>query len=494
VAYGAGTALALAALLVALNVGGWRARLLGRAASPRIESLAVLPLANLSGDASQEYFADGMTEALITDLSRIRALRVISRTSVMRYKGTTKPVPEIARELNVEAVVEGSVQWSGDRVRVTAQLIGAPTDTHLWAESYDRDLRDVLALQDDVARAIASQIKVKLTPQEQVRLASAHRANPEAHEAYLKGRYYWNKRSRGEVKKSLEYFQRAIEIDPTYPLAYAGIADAYSVLGDKADVAPSEAWPKARAASLKALEIDETLGEAHASLALVKLNYDLDWVGAEREFKRAIELSSNYASAHQWYGIYLSAMGRSEEAISEEKRAHELDPLSLIMYRAAGTVFHNAHRYDEEIEVYRKALEMDPNFQPVLDGLVQAHEEQGMIEEAIAEFRQLRTLTGDWPPLTARLASIYARAGRRGEALKLLDELKAQSPRRYVSASNIAMVYTALGDKGQAIAWLERAYVERSPHLYLLKVRPWMDPLRDDPRFQDLVRRVGLPP
>lgn len=348
-------------------------------------------------------------------------------------------------------------------------------------------------MQGQVASAIAREVKVKLTPQEQARFASARPVNPEAHEAYLKGRYHWNKRSREGVYKSLEYFQRAIEIDPTYALAHSGMADAYSILGE-GELAPREAWPKARAASLKALEIDETLGEAHASLALVEWYDDFDWAGAERDFKRAIELNPNYATAHQWHGLYLSAMGRSEEAIAEEQRAQELDPLSPIMYRAAGVVFHNARRYDEAIEQCRKALELDANFGSALMGLVQAYGEKGMFQEAIAELERLRTVTRGEPFPTELLAWTYARAGRRREALKLLDELNAESQRRYISPLSRSLVYTALGDKDQAFAWLEKAYAEHHGSLLGLKVRPWLDPLRDDPRFQDLLRRATFPP
>jgi len=492
--YGVAGLLVLAALLVGLNVGRWRGRLLGRGTSPRIESLAVLPIANLSGDPQQEYFADGMTEALITDLSKIGALSVISRTSVMRYKGTTKPLPEIARELNVDAVVEGSVQRSGDRVRVTAQLIGARTDTHLWAESYDRDLHDILALQDDVARAIANQIKVKLTPQEQVRLASARPVNPETHEAYLKGRYYWNKRTEEGFHRSIEYFSEATEKDPNYALAHAGLADSYIILGYFSLLPAKEAYAKAREAATRALELDDTLAEAHNALATAKADYDWDWPGAEREFRRAIELNPGYATAHQWYGRLLSELGRHEEALAEIKRAQELDPLSLIINAVGGRILLYAGRDDLAIEQLRKTLEMDPNFAHAHWFLGMAYVRKGALAEAIAEFQRATTLSSNFTQYKAGLGHAYARAGKSAEARKLLYELKELSKRRYVSWCDFAAIYAGLGDKDQAFACLERAYAQRDARLVELKVDARLDPLRADLRFADLLRRVGLPP
>jgi TolB-like protein/predicted Ser/Thr protein kinase len=328
-AYGAAGVVVLAALVVGLNVGEWRGRLLGHAASPHIGSLAVLPLENLSHDPEQEYFADGITEELTTDLSKIGALRVISRTSALHYKRTNKTLPEIARELNVDGIIEGSVLRSGNRVRITAQLIHAPTDTHLWAESYERDLRDVLVLQDEVATAIANEIKVRLTPEEQARLTRARLVDPEAHELYLRGRYHWNKRTEEGFHNAITYFQQAIEKDPSYALAYAGLADSYTLLGVFGYIRAKDAFPRGKAAAIKALELDEKLAEAHASLARNKIAYDWDWPGAGREFERALELNPNYATAHYWYTYYYFAMGLLHDAAREQKRAVELDPLSL---------------------------------------------------------------------------------------------------------------------------------------------------------------------
>ena len=493
---GAGVMLA-AAVLIARNVGGLRDRLPGRAGAPRIQSLAVLPLENLMGDPQQDYFVDGMTEELIADLSQVSALRVISRTSVMQYKGTKKSMPEIARELKVDGVIEGSVLRSGDQVRITAQLIQAATDTHLWARSYERDLRDVLALQDEVARAITREIRVKLTPQEQVRLASARPVNPDAHEAYLKGRYYWNKRTPEALKKSLECFQQAIEKNPSYALAYAGVADSYAMLGagDYQVLPPKDAYPKAEAAARRALELDSTLAEAHASLAWSKMVFDWDWKGAEREYKQAIELDPGYANAHHWFALYLSEMGRHAEAIAEDRTAESLDPLSLIISADLGEeALGPAGLYDQEMEQCRKTLEMDPNFAEAHHCLADSYINKSMYKEAIAEFQKALDLSKDNLTYVALLGNAYALAGRRGDAIKILNELKARSKREFVSPDHFCALYTALGDKDRAFAWLDRAYEEHTDAISSLKIWCKYDPLRSDPRYRELLRRVGLPP
>jgi TolB-like protein/lipopolysaccharide biosynthesis regulator YciM len=489
------TLVAALAVPLALNVAGLRDRLLGRAgpSTPKIESIAVLPLANLSGDPAQEYFSDGMTEELIATLGKLSALRVISRTSVMRYKKTDKPLPQIAKELNVDAVIEGSVLRAGDRVRITAQLIQASTDKHLWAESYDRDLRDVLALQDEVASAIAREIKIKLTPQEQARWASTRPVNPEAYELYLKGRYYWNLRTEQGLKKSLEYFQQAIEKDPGYALAYAGLADSYVVLPTWNVMAPKEAYPRAKAAAFKALEMDETLAEAHAALGSARQEYDWDWVGAEKEFKRAIELNPGYASAHQWYAEYLSTMGRHNEAIAEAKRAQELDPLSLMINAIGGRVSFYARRYDEAIAQCRRTLELNAGFYPAHLFLGWAYEQEKLYAEAISEYQKAIAAGEGNPLLAAELARGYAAAGKRTEALTIISQMGEISKRRHVPSYVIAQIYTALGDTGRAFQWLEKAYQERDSQLTWLKAEPGFDSLRPDPRFQDLLRRMNFP-
>ena len=489
-----GAVVLLAVSLFALNVGGLRDRLVPKTPAPRIQRLAVLPLENLMGDPTQEYLVDGMTEALIADLGQIEALRVISRTSVMQYKGVKKALPQIARELNVDAVIEGSVLRSGGRVRITAQLIQATTDTHLWAQSYERDLRDVLTLQSDVAQAIANEIKIKLTPQEQARLARTGPVNPEAHDAYLKGRYFWNLRTEEGLMKGTELFQQAIEKDPGYALAYAGLADSYGVLGLRALTAPKEAYPRAKAAASKALEMNETLAEAHASMGLAELEYDWDWVEAEKEFKRAIELNPSYATAHQWYAVYLSAMGRHNEALAEIKRAEDLDPLSPIISVAAGTLFFVARRYDEALAQCRSALELNAGFYLAHSCLGLVYEQEKLYEEAVSEYQKAIALEPGSPRLAAGLARAYAAAGKRTEALKIISNLRELSKQRYVSPYGIAMIYAALGDFGQTFAWLEKAYEERSVGLVEFKVSPWFDPLRSNPRFQNLFRRMNFPP
>jgi eukaryotic-like serine/threonine-protein kinase len=491
--YGAAGLLVLVAVLVALNMGGWRARLLGRATSPRIESLAVLPLENLSHDPEQEYFADGMTEALITDLSKIGALKVISRTSVMQYKGAKKRLPEIAKELNVDAVIEGSVQRAGNRVRITAQLIRAATDTHLWADSYERDLQNVLALQDDVAQAIAEQIRVRLTPQERTRLTGGRIVNPQAYEMYLKGRYFWNRRTRDALPKAVDYFQRAADIDPTYALAHVGLADSYVVLGVNQFLTPSEAFPKAKRAALKALELDSALAEAHTSLAFV-LAREWDWAGAEREFQRALELNPGYSTAHHWYSYFLTMMGRHEEAIAEARRATELDPLSLVINANLGVVLYYAGHSDEAIRQGLRTVDLDPNFYIAHFNLGLAYKKAGIFDKAIAELERARALSGNNPMPLAALGAVYGFSGRKAHAEKVLMELRELSKRGYVSPYLLAGVYTGLGEKEQAIEWLEKAYEERDSLLPWIKVSPTFDSLRSDPRFQDLLRCIGLPP
>ncbi|MCI0402423.1 MAG: protein kinase [Acidobacteria bacterium] len=477
------------------NVGGLRERLLG-APPPQIDSIAVLPLENLSADPEEEYFVDGMTEELISQLAQISALKVISRTSVMQYKKARKPLPEIARELDVDAVVEGSVRRAGNRVRITAQLVHAPSDRHLWAKSYERDLSDVLTLQAEVAREIAHEVNVALTPQEQARFAAARPTNPEAHELYLKGRYYWNRRTEDGLRKSLAYFQEAIEKDPGYALAYVGVADSYAMLGSdivSSALPPHEARPLGKAAALKALELDPNLGEAHASLAAAYQYYDWDWAAAEREFRRAIELNPNYASAHQWYANHLVMFGRHSESLAEARRARELDPLSLIINVTFGWRFYFARRYDDAIEVHRKTVELDPDFILARVSLGRAYKQKGMYEAAIAEFRRALALSADNLDARAGLGQAYALSGNKLGAKNVLAQFEQMSKKRYVPAYYVAEVYVALGEKEAAFRWLEKAYEERSDWLVFIKVEPRLDPLRGDPRFADLVRRMNFP-
>jgi len=489
---------AIAALVFgALCVGAfmvWRElRYVGREARPTIDSLAVLPMENLSRDPEQEYFVDGMTEALISDLAKIGSLKVISRTSVMRYKATTKSLPEIAKELNVDAVVEGSVLRVGDRVRITAQLIHAATDEHLWTESYDRDLRDVLRLQSEVAQTIAQQIKVTLSPQVQARLAEARPVNPEAYQAYLKGRFHWNKRTPDGLKKAVEYFEQAVALDPHWPLGYAGLADAYALLPAYAPVPPGEAIPKAKAAAVKALELDESLAEAHATLGSIAYYDDWNWATTEREYKRAIALSPNYATAHQWYAEYLQYMGRDDEAIGEMTKAHELDPLSLVIGTEVGWVHYCAGDLDEAETRLRRTLELSPDFAFAHRELGMTLFLQGRFGEAITAAREAVRLSHNVPMFAAVLGYLLARTGRPDEAREILDELTALANETYVAPVHLALVHAGLDERDRMFEWFNKACQERDVLLPLTLIDPFLASMRTDPRFADLLRRIGLP-
>ena len=457
-----------------------------------IRSLAVLPLESLSNDASQDYFADGMTDELITDLGQISVLRVISRTSVMTYKHARKPLPEIARELNVDAVVEGTVLRSGDRVRITAQLIEAASDKHLWAQSYEGELRDTLALQSKVARAIADQIQIKLNPQERAALKNVKALDPQAYESYLKGRYFWNKRTADGLKVARAYFDQAIEEDPNYAEAYSGLADTYALLGDwqYAVMTPKEALPKAKAAAIKALELDNSLGAAHNSLAFCLDGFDWDLDAGGKEFRRAIELSPGYATAHHWYAWHLSLLGQYDNAIAEMKKAENLDPLSLIINADLAELLVLAHSDDESIEQSRKTIAMDPNFALAHNQLAQAYLQKRMNAEAVGELQKALELSPGSPTIMANLARAYVASGNRRDAEKLLDDLKKRSNPIASYSPEIAVIYVALGDKDQAMSWLEKGFEERFNPGVLL--RPGFDALRSDPRFQEMVHRIGL--
>jgi TolB-like protein/DNA-binding winged helix-turn-helix (wHTH) protein/Tfp pilus assembly protein PilF len=483
---------AFALLLLVASLAVWKIHSWNRS-SLVIRSLAVLPLESLSSDASQDYFADGMTDELISDLGQISALRVISRTSVMTYKHARKPLPQIARELNVDAVVEGTVLRSGDQVRITAQLIQASTDKHLWSQSYEGELRDTLALQNQVARAIADQIRINLNPQEQAALKTVRVVNPQAYESYLKGRYFWNKRSADGLKVALAYFHQATDEDPNYAQAYSGLADTYALLGDwqYAVMTPKEALPKAKAVATKALELDSALGEAHNSLAFCLDGFDWDFDSAGKEFRRAIELNPGYATAHHWYAWHLSLLGRYDEAIPEMRKAESLDPLSLIINADLAELLVLAHSYDQSIQQSRKTIEMDSNFALAHIQLAQAYLAKHMNEEAVAELQKAVQLSGGSPTSIANLARAYVATGKRSEAQKLLSDLKKRSSPSSSYAAEISVIYAALGDTDQAMNWLEKGYEERFNPGVLL--RPGFDPIRSDPRFEDLVRRIGFP-
>ncbi len=481
------------ALLIGLNVGGLRDRMTGRANPPSIRSLAVLPLENLSGDKEQDYFVDGMTDELITGLAKIHSLRVVSRTSSIRYKGGNKPLAAIARDLNVDAVVEGTVLRSGRRVRITAQLIRALPEQHLWAESYERDLGDVIALQRDIARAVVHEIQVKLSAQEREQLEKPPPlVDPVAHELFLKGLYFWNKRREDSLRRSVQYFQQAVEKDSRYALAYAGLADSYNLLGGYNILPSIVAFPKAKAAATAALTIDPELAEAHASLGLAKLVFDWNWAAAERELKQSITLSPNDATAHEYYALYFETMGQAEEAIAEMKRARGLDPLSLDINAQLGVIYRDGRHYDAAIEQCRETLELDPTFEIAHWCLGMGYASKGMYGKAIAEL-QTAVASGGCPCKAAALAHTYAVTGQINRARDLLRELKVKADQGYQLSYLIAGVYAGLRDRERAFEWLNKAYNERDSQLTWLKLDPFIDELRSDPRLAELMRRMGLP-
>src|SRR5215472_14450320 len=461
------------------------------ATSPgRIESLAVLPLENLSRDPEQEYFAEGMTEALITTLAKIGALRVVSRTTAMHYKGVHRPLPQIAQELNVDAIVEGTVLRSGDRVRISAQLLQANRDTHLWAESYDRDLRDVLTLQSEVAQAIAREVQVKLTPQDQAQFAHAHAVVPEAYEAYLKGRHHWSKRSREGFAKAVEYFQQAIAKDPVYAAAYTGLADVVSIMALWGLISPENGCGRTKSLALQALELDGSLAEAHTSLAWATAHYDYDFLAAERGFERSLELNPRYATGHLWFGMTLAVMGRYEEAYSELQRAIRLDPDWSNTHFGLAFVYWSGRRYDQAIERCKKALELDSNSVQALFMLGISCAANSLYQPAITALLKAVELSNNAPVPIASLAAAYALAGNTDEARKLLDEL-LRAPR--VTSFFVARIYATLGQYEEALGWLETAYRARAEWLVMVKVDAPLDGLRTDPRFQDLLHRMNFP-
>lgn len=489
--YGSAIVVALAAAVIATQ--------LFHKESMEIDSIAVLPLENLMGDPKQEYFVDGMTDALITELYKIRALDVISRTSVMQYKGARKPLPEIARELDVDAVVEGTVLREGNRVRIMVQLIHASTDKHLWADQYDRELRGVLALHSEVAKAIAHEIQVTLTPEEQTRLTSAHTVNPEAHELYLRAKYHYFKYTKEELEKADEYFEQAIELDPNYAQAYAGLAASIEFQAWAGYRKPlDEAKAKIETLVRKALEIDNTIAETHLALSGKRFYLDWDWLGGEEEMKRAIELNPGLSESHYEYAHYLAAMGRFEESIAEAKRSLQLDPVSYLTNATLAFMYYFARQYDQSIEQYLQTIELAPNNVSVYRGLTRTYEAMGRYEDAVRAQQKAMTLVGNLEgdalekveAEVAALDSAYSESGPEGYWMWHLESMKGQYNGNPTSA---ATYYAHLGDKDRALAWLERAYEEHNGRLYLLKVNPSYDPLRDDPRFQDLLRRLNFP-
>jgi TolB-like protein/DNA-binding winged helix-turn-helix (wHTH) protein/Tfp pilus assembly protein PilF len=478
--------------LIAAIAFWYRAGSLKPAAQPTIKSLAVLPLKNLSGDPAQEYLADGMTEELIGRLTGIHDLRVISRTSSMQFKDSKLSVPEIAKALNVDAVVEGSVMREGDRIRVHAQLIRGATDEHFWSAIYDRDLRDVLTLQSDVAQAISEKVQVTVNGKEHERLVAARQVSPDAYQAYLKGRYYWNKRTGDGMQKAEQHFQQAIDSDPTYAAAYSGLADCNSGLAWHGFESPAESLPKAYAAARKAIEIDPESAEAHASLGLV-LSHRWDWVDAEAEFRRALELDPRYANAHHWYGDYLSIKGRHEEALAEASRALERDPLNLMISTWVGLRYYLAHNYSGAIEQNRNTVQLDSNFAAAHLLLGEDYNQAGFQSEALTELTKAASLSGGSPLYTAQVAVAFAAAGRKRDALRIAHELETTATKRYVSPYGFSQIYATLDDKENTFKWLLTAYDDRAVWMAYLAVDPIFDRYRSDQRFKDLLRRIDLP-
>jgi serine/threonine-protein kinase len=455
-------------------------------------SIAVLPFVNLSADPENEYFCDGMVEELIDALAKVEDLRVVSRSSSFQFKGTSHNIREIGEQLNVSHVLEGSVRKAANRIRVTAQLISVSDDYHLWSEKYDRELEDVFAIQDEITEQIVEQLKIKLVGERSARFVKPSTQNVEAYTLYLKGRFYWNKRTEEGIKRGIECFQQAIETDPGYAVAYAGLADSYNVLAITGSEPPSQCFSRAKAAATKALELDDKLAEAHTSLALARMCHDWDWPGAEHAFQRAIELNPKYATAHQWYAEYLAATKRFDEALAEIERALDLDPLSLMAITAVGIVFFYARQYEQAIEPLQRALEMDPHFPPALRVLGWVYEQKAMNEEAIEEYRKAVTSSGGNVSMLADLGRAYAVVGRKDEAQKILDELLRLSTQRYVSPYEPALVYTGMGEMDRALEKLKEACEERYWLMMNLNVHPTWDSLRSDSRFTELLRRMGL--
>jgi len=457
-----------------------------------IDSVAVLPMENLSGDPEQEYFADGMTDALIADLAKIRALRVISRTSAMHYKGSDKSLPEIARELNVDAIIEGTVLRSGDRVRITAQLIHAPDDRHLWAESYEREIRDVLGLQSELARAIVEEIRVELSPRERAGLAETRPVNPEAYQLYLKGRYHWNKRTEEGVRKALDYFERAVDVDPGCAPAYCGLSDSYSILAGFGHVPWSESLQKSTVAAFKALELDDKLAEAHVSVATIFHNHTWDWAKAEVEYRRAIELNPGYATGHHWLALQLATMGRFDEAIEEARKAQELDPLSVMVNVDVGYIYYCAHQYDRAIKEYLKMAEMYPDFQTVHAYLAVVYAKKEMYEEASIELRLAPAPSAGESLALAYFGCAHGLVGRHDAAREIVDELMDRTETKGVAPFFLAIAYAGLGESDEVINWLEKACEDRAI-LYEVLRDPVFDFVREDQRFVTLLKTMGLP-
>jgi serine/threonine protein kinase/tetratricopeptide (TPR) repeat protein len=489
-------------LVALLALAGWYYRSATRSQgdSAEIESIAVLPFVNDSADPDADYLSDGITESLINSLSQLPRLKVMSRDSVFMYKGKETDVQAIGEALDVRAVLKGHVTQRGDSLDISAELIDTRDNTHIWGQQYSRPSSDIFALQNELAREITTNLRMRLSGEEEKRMARRPTGNSDAYQDYMRGRFWWSRRGPEAAARSIDFFQRAIAKDANFALAYSGLADAYSNQGTSAAEPPVEAFPKAKDAALKALQIDDSLAEGHASLAWVMALYEWDWAGSEKEFQRAIALNPNYATAHQWYGIVLWNTGRLEEALAQERRALELDPLSMIINRNVGDVLMYQRKYDLAIAQYRKALELDPTFTSAINNMALAYAHKGMYPEAIDEFQKgagtsARSGSGGAPPSPV-LAYIYAKAGRKAEARQMLTLIQDGASERYVPAITSARIYGALGEKDMAFEWLEKSYAEHSIAAQTsgIKADPAFDPLRSDPRFTDLLRRIHLQP
>jgi TolB-like protein/DNA-binding winged helix-turn-helix (wHTH) protein/Tfp pilus assembly protein PilF len=484
--------LVLALAAAAALSKGWRFRGSSNTAGAAFQSIAVLPLENLSTDSNDAFLADGLTDELTTDLAKISSLRVVSRGSVLQFRGARMPMPRIGQLLNVQAVVEGTVTRSGDRVRVTAQLIDAAADRHLWAEAYERDVHDLLGLQRDVAAAIAQRIQAKFTERDRQALTSPTPVNADAYLAYIKGRSFWNQRTPAALEKGIAAFQQAIDLDPTYSRAYAGMADCYMALGYGSYLRPEVAFVRAEAAATRAIALDPQSAEPHASLAYRKLYYDWDFAGAEVEFKRALALDPNAVTALDWHSVYLTAMGRFDEARVEIRRARELDPLSVATNTDVGFVDYYSGRYADALKQLRAAVEMSPTFPLAHLWLGRTYQAQHDYDAAIGEYASAGSVLVDWPVTMAAIGHAYGISGRRDAAERVLHDLHDLSSRKYVTPYGVALVYAGLRDNESAFEWLDRAVADRSHWLVWLKLDPRFAPLWGDRRFDAVIHRIGL--
>lgn len=465
-----------------------------RAARGVINSLAVLPLTNVSPDAEMEYFSDGITESIINALTQLPKLRVVPRSTVFRYKSSQVDPQEVGRQLGVRAVLTGRVAHFGDRLIVNAELIDVVNDSQLWGEQYNRKPADIFEVQEEISHEISKKLLVKLSGEEKKRLTKRHTHDPEAYRHYLKGRFYWNKRTEENFRKGIEHFREAIEIDPNYAQAYTGLADSYILLGYYAAESPNDVMPKAKAATVRALELDDSLAEAHSSLAYIQYAFEWNWAASEREFKKAIRLNPKYATAHHWYAFKLAAMGKHADAIAEMNLARELDPLALIINAEVGWAYYFARDFLKANEHYQKSLEMDPNFSVAHMFLGNSYAQQHRYQEAIAELVRAIELSGGSAVMKGMLGFVYGKAGANDEALKIVQELKARRDEKYVSPYNLALIYSGLDDIDQTLALLEQAYEQHALFLTWINVEPMFDSVRKEARFENLVKRIGLQP